>query len=423
MFALDRTHRKFLSIIGFALTFNAFLLHWSSTYVGSTPWLILASGLALFYLPLGLSKYWGISSYPFLFVVGEELRNSFPFGGFGWGRIAYSQADAPYANIAYYAGAISLSAVTLLIALFLFLLFRKRFQGWILFPIFICLIPIHVHEQGNTNVLIVQGNVPEYGLNFNARARQVFYNHVEETNKALGNVTPVDFILWPENAVDIDPFTNKEVSETLSKYDIPLIVGAIVDKNNKTFNTSILWRKNKQTIYIKQHLTPFGEYVPLRWLARKISPLVDQVEDFSPGNHAKIFEIGSAKIAPVICYELIDDTILVRAAKTSNILAIQTNSATFGRSAESAQQLSITRVRAIEHSRNTISVSTTGYSAVINSRGEVVRKTAMGQAAHIVATVGLIDSQSVRDRLGHWAEILTLLWLLLSSRRGLPLRR
>jgi apolipoprotein N-acyltransferase len=30
----------------------------------------------------------------------EEVRNRFPFGGFGWVRVAYTQADAPYSTIA-----------------------------------------------------------------------------------------------------------------------------------------------------------------------------------------------------------------------------------------------------------------------------------------------------------------------------------
>jgi apolipoprotein N-acyltransferase len=202
-----------------------------------------------------------------------------------------------------------------------------------------------------------------------------------------------------------------------------LIIGAIVDNNGATLNTSILWKPNQQVIYAKQHLTPFGEYIPLRSLARKISPLVDQVDDFSSGNQSKVFTVGRARIAPVICYELIDDSILETAAKNSNILAIQTNSATFGRSAESAQQMSISRIRAIEHSRNIISVSTTGYSAIINYKGEILQKTSMGTAEHLIATVGLIDTQSTRDRLGDWAGVFTLIWLLLVSRRAYVLRR
>jgi len=52
MFALTRSERKYLSVLTFALTFNLVLLHWTSIYVGSVPWIILATGLSIFYLPL-----------------------------------------------------------------------------------------------------------------------------------------------------------------------------------------------------------------------------------------------------------------------------------------------------------------------------------------------------------------------------------
>ena len=97
---------------------------------------------------------------------------------------------------------------------------------------------------------------------------------------------------------------------------------------------------------------------------------------------------------------------------------VQTNSATFGTSAESAQQLSITRIRAIEHSRNVASVSTTGYSAIIDYKGKVLQKTSMGTAEHVFADVGLIEQSSPRDRYGDWAGVFTLIWLFVVARRA-----
>ncbi len=417
MHALSRAQHKLLSIFIFAITFNLVLLHWTSIYVGSTPWLILGCGLSVMYLPLVFVTRWGIHAYPLIFLALEELRNHFPFGGFGWARLAYSQADAPYSIIARFGGAVGLSAIVLLLGLFIFQFSKGQSRIWILFPLLLILVPVHVVNQSSTKVLLVQGNVPQYGLDFNARATQVFFNHVKETHKALAEQKKVDFILWPENAVDVDPFTNPEVKQVLDSFTQPLIVGAIVEKDKKTFNTSILWQKNRQVIYSKQHLTPFGEYIPLRQIASKVSPLTDEVSDFSPGNKQEIFTIGMAKIAPVICFELLDDRIVSLAAQHSNILAIQTNSATFGKSAESSQQLSITRIRAIEHSRNVVSVSTTGYSAVIDYTGKIIDKTQMGTADHLYANLGLINQQSMRDRLGDWAWILTFVWLVLVARR------
>ena len=423
MYAIERTDRKTLSAFLFAFTFNAVLLHWTSTYVGSTPWIILSFGLSLLYVPLALIGRWGIAAYPLIFVVLEEVRNRFPFGGFGWARVAYSQADAPYAAIASRGGAIALSAITVLIAGFAYFALNKRVKLLFLVPLLTLLIPNTIVNADQTSVLMIQGNVPELGLDFNARAKQVFKNHVNQTKVALAENREVDFIVWPENAVDVDPYTNKDVYEELDSFDKPLIIGAIIGKGEKLFNTSILWGDNSQDIYFKQHLTPFGEYIPLRFLAKKISPLVNQVDDFSPGKGQKTFTIGQARVAPVICFELIDDEILAKASKDSNILVVQTNSATFGTSPESAQQLSITRIRAIEHSRNVVSVSTTGISAVIDFKGKVLNQTSMGTAEHIYATVGLIEQSSPRDRYGDWAGVFTLVWLLVVARRAYVLRR
>lgn len=423
MYALSKSEGKFLSVLAFALTFNLVLLHWTSIYVGSLPWIILATGLTLFYLPLIAVKRLGISSFPLIFIVLEEIRNHFPFQGFGWARIAYSQADAPYAKIAAHGGAVALSAITVLIGLLFYHLSQKHLNFLVILPIALVFIPHNVAINATTNALLIQGNVPKLGLDFNSRATEVFNNHVKVTRSALEKDNEVNFILWPENAVDVDPFRNPEVFETLNTFTTPLILGAIVKRDKQVLNTSILWTKEKQNVYVKRHLTPFGEYIPLRALASKISPLVDDVRDFSAGNESTIFSIGAAKIAPIICFELLDDQILHVAAKSSNLLAVQTNSATFGDSAESAQQLQMTRIRAIEHSRNVLSVSTTGYSAVIDYTGQVLQRTAMGTAEHLYAQVGLISSTSPRDKIGEWALVITLIWLLIVARRAYIYRR
>lgn len=418
MYALSISSRKILTSYVFALTLNLIVLHWSSTFVGSIPWLILALGLSIFYLPLALVSKWGMSAYPLLYLLLEEVRNRFPFGGFGWVRIAYTQADAPYSKIAAIAGASALSALTLIVALFLFYISQKRYSLKILLPFLLILIPVNLSTTGYATVLMIQGDVPTYGLDFNSRAKAVFNNHLRKTVEELNKDSKVDFILWPENSVDVDPFQNSDVKAALDSIQQPLIIGAILNKEDKTLNASILWNKQQPDIYVKQHLTPFGEYIPLRWLARIVSPFVDDVEDFSAGDTAKTFLIGQSKVAPVICYELIDDDLIHNAAKNSNILAVQTNSATFGMSAESAQQLSITRIRAIEHGRNIASVSTTGYSAIINSSGKVELQTSMGSAASIRAEIGLTEGQTPRDIAGDWALVAVLSGLLVIARRA-----
>ena len=418
MYALTLTQKKVLSVFIFAATLNLIVLHWSSTFVGSIPWLILALGLSLFYLPLSLVSRWGMSSYPLIFILMEEVRNRFPFGGFGWVRVAYTQADAPYSTIAGIGGASALSALTVLLGLILFYAATKKWSAVTLLPFLLLLIPINVTSIGVTNVLMIQGNVPQMGLDFNSRAKAVFNNHFDKTQSELKTDPNVDFVLWPENSVDVDPFQNTDVKQALDSIQKPLIIGAIVEKGNSILNTSILWGGELPPTYIKQHLTPFGEYIPFRSLASLISPYTDRVKDFEPGQGQVFFKVKEAIIAPVICFELVDDELLHKAALSSNILAVQTNSATFGMSAESAQQLAMTRVRAIEHGRNIVSVSTTGYSAVIDSNGKVLQKTSMGTAESIRAEVELLEGKTPRNTAGDWALVGVLMVLFVIARRA-----
>lgn len=418
IYALSISSRKVASTFIFALTLNLIVLHWSSTFVGSIPWLILAIGMSLFYLPLALVSRWGVAAYPLIYIALEELRNRFPFGGFGWVRIAYTQADAPYSKMAAIGGASALSALTVLIALILFYSFKRKFSLITFLPFVLLLIPINLSTVGTSNVLMIQGNVPQLGLDFNSRAKAVFNNHFERTQMELAKDPNVDFILWPENSVDVDPFLNSDVKAALDSIEKPLIIGAIMSKASNLLNTSILWGGDLPPIYIKQHLTPFGEYIPLRSLASVISPYTERVTDFSPGQGQIFFTVKDAVIAPVICFELVDDELIHQAAKGSKLLAVQTNSATFGMSAESAQQLAMTRVRAIEHGRNIASVSTTGYSAIIDKSGSVVAQTDMGTAATVRAEVELIEGLTPRNKAGDWALIGVLFGLFLIARRA-----
>jgi apolipoprotein N-acyltransferase len=423
MYALSLTKRKVLSTFIFASTLNLIVLHWSSTFVGSVPWIILAIGMALFYLPLALVSRWGMTSYPLIFIMLEEVRNRFPFGGFGWVRIAYTQADAPFSRIAAIGGASALSALGVLLGLILYYGAQRKFSLITFVPFLLLLVPVNLSVSSATNVLMIQGNVPQMGLDFNSRAKAVFNNHFERTQIELAKDSNVDFVLWPENSVDVDPFLNKDVNQALNSIDKPLIIGAILGKGNKFLNTSILWGGELPPTYIKQHLTPFGEYIPLRSLASLISPYTDRVTDFEPGQAQVLFKVKDAVIAPIICFELVDDQLLVEAARSSNILAVQTNSATFGMSAESAQQLSITRVRAIEHGRNIVSVSTTGFSAVIDYQGKVLQQTSMGTTDTIRAEIDLLRGQTPRDKAGDWALVGTLFLLMVVARRAYVLRR
>jgi apolipoprotein N-acyltransferase len=421
--SIEKYGKNFYSFAFFAFAFNAAGLIWSNKYVGITPWIALVLLQTLFYLPLGFLKRMGEYWYFFLpvtFLALEEVRSRFPFGGFGWLRIGFSQVDAPYARLASVGGVSLLSLATLLLGVAAFQL-AKRGSGLTLPGIAIALTLSGIFVFPNNSprqtfqVLAVQGSVPKLGLDFNARATEVFNRHLIATEKALTKGQKPDLIIWPENSVDVDPFNNQKIGSSISalvdKAEVPLIIGAVLRTNGLLQNASILWqpKSGATTRYVKRHLTPFGEVMPLRSALTFFSDLPNQVEDFSAGKSAVIHKVGQANIAPIICFELIDDRLIQSSANQSNLFVVQTNSATFANTAQSAQQLAITQIRSIEHARYSVSVSTVGISAIVDTNGLVLKSSKENIAASINSTVALNSTRTVYDRIGEFAWVMVLL--------------
>ena len=389
-------------------------LWWAGKYVGLLPLLFLALLHGLFYLPIGLlGRYTkNILWFSPALLSIEELRSVFPFGGFSWMRIAFSQADAPYASVIAVGGALLLSAWVLAIAALL-AKFRRSFAVPLLLVIVAPLLLNNSYSsQERISFVGIQGNTPSVGLTFNDRAEAVFNLHLAESKKA--ELSGVDVIIWPENAIDVDPYANARVRSSLesltSSLNVPLIAGAITRQSGQLENVSLMYNESGEvaSYYSKQYLTPFGEYIPLRSVARLLSPYVDDVADFSVGEKTDNHVVNNFELAPVICYELLSDSLVQSAAKSSEAIIAQTNSATFAGTSESAQQLNITRLRAIENAREIVSVSTVGISAHIGINGKVLSRTQENVSAELLGDVRSNTSRTIANNLGGFAPALVL---------------
>ena len=390
-------------LFGFAL--NAIVLHWSGKYVGAFPWICLSLLQAIFYLPVGWifkrtnSLLWAAVAL----VATEELRSRLPFGGFGWTRIAFSQVESPALPIVAIGGVTALTVVTVIAAA---LLTRIRIRNiLLLLAIFIAslTLPSNPQGSGSLNLLAIQGNTPEVGLEFNSRAKAVFNLHRDATKEFADG--KFDAVIWPENAIDIDPRSNPEVSSDIRMLtnflDAPLIAGVVQYEDGTPQNASIMYSTDgsQSSVYIKRGLTPFGEYMPLRRIAEIVSPMAKSVVDFSAGENRVTHKVSSFELGPIICYEIIKDGLVRDMALNSQALIVQTNSATFANTAESAQQLAITRIRAVEHSREILSVSTIGISAFIDNNGNIVSQTPENKKDFLAGKLTMNQHRTLIDRL------------------------
>src|SRR5690606_22578632 len=101
------------------------LLSWANLQVGNLPWLLLAGLQASFVAVLGAAAaflsplidrwpaVWPLAT-SLLWVGQEALRSRIPFGGFPWGRLAFSQTEGPLLGLAALGGAPLVSAAVAL---------------------------------------------------------------------------------------------------------------------------------------------------------------------------------------------------------------------------------------------------------------------------------------------------------------------
>ena len=421
---LSYKNRPLLNSFLFGFFANAIILAWSKTFVGVAPWILLSILQGLYLLPVGLLAKYVKKPVVLIFalLIMDEVKNYLPFGGFGWTRIAFSQVDSPIIPWVSVVGVTAVSLLTLIVALVL-VSPKKYYIATLLIALIAS--PFLLKDSApsdSVNVRAVQGGVPERGLSFNARAEAVLDNHIAVTRRDIQSSD--DVIIWPENAIDVDPIRNvsarEKIEDLQDQTQIPLLAGAILS-DDVLSNAAIHFdnRGSAQSVYIKRYLTPFGEYIPLRSLASIISPHVERVTDFTPGRDFVPHEIGGQTISTVICYEILSDQIFRESANNSGIIAVLTNSATFAGSAEGDQQMAITRIRAIETGRNIVSVSTTGPSAFINYRGDVLEKLSDGEVGSISMAIEVRTGKTPASQYGGLITIAVLLFALMFIGREL----
>ncbi|WP_395359356.1 apolipoprotein N-acyltransferase [Streptomyces sp. YH02] len=275
-------------------------------------------------------------------------------------------------------------------------------------------------EDGTATVAAVQGNVPRLGLDFNAQRRAVLDNHVARTRELAedvkaGRAPQPDFVLWPENSSDIDPYANADAADVIDgavrAIGVPTVIGAVVaPETGKLRNTLIEWEPDRGPVatYDKRHVQPFGEYIPMRSLVRVFNSNVDRVSrDFGAGTKVGVFDLAGTKVGLATCYEAAFDW-AVRDTVThgAQLISVPSNNATFGRSEMTYQQLAMSRVRAVEHSRSVVVPVTSGVSAVIRPDGEIVAETKMFTPDVLVEKVPLRSSLTPATRMGTLPEAL-----------------
>lgn len=426
-------------------------IEWISLYLGPVPLFALSTLVSLYsavaagvvaWVWKKIGKSEGSSlRMPILLAAIWTAREfgsgNFPYGGFPWSRLSMTQSDSFLSNWVFWGGMSLLSFVIALLGALVAIAIKQRgvvsklpFAAAAIAVIvvpFLTPIGITTSQVDTKTIAAVQGDA-NAGLFSNVTPGTILKNHADATELVFEKGRPVDLLVWPENASDLDPLRYPEAREVIERIateiNAPFVFGTVTRRGEESFNSTILWLPGTGPVdfYDKKQPVPFAEYAPDREFWRMFAPdLVDMIpRGYSFGVRDGIYEIADFTAGTLICFEIAEDWILRDLAHSgAEVILSQTNNADFGYSDETFQQAAIARLRAIETGRAVVNISTVGLSAIYLPDGKVLSEVEWYTPAAMVEDVPLYTGLTPAMFIGSlfdWINLLIVLLVLIAIR-------
>ena len=181
-----------------------------------------------------------------------------------------------------------------------------------------------------------------------------------------------------------------------------LLTGIVqLDENNRYFN-SVIGVGDVEGSYQKEHLVPFGEYLPLESLLRGTIAFFDlPMSSFSKGASEQVpMQAAGVAIGNAICYEIIYPQLVAQRAADSGVIVTVSNDTWFGASIGPHQHLQMARLRALENGRYVVRATSNGITAIINPRGELVDRAPQFETTYLTGEFYAMEGLTPFTRMG-----------------------
>lgn len=364
--------------------------------LGGAVTLLFCAYLALFPAAAGwLARRWTLPPVvhwvifvPAIITLLEWLRG-WLFTGFPWLNPGYTQV--PMSPLAGYAPLLGVHGVTLLLlasAGMLGLLIKIRpfsqIAGLWLLPATIAvawvagagLKAVSWTEPTGTRITVslLQGNIEQ-----DMKWREDHLRSTLETYLRMVRASDARLIILPETALPLFlsdvPVEYLEALATHARRNNGDVLMGVPERlpQGDYYNSVVSLGSAKSQSYRKDHLVPFGEFIPLRpLLGAIVSQLAIPLQDFSRGGAAQQpLAVAGEQVAINICYEDAFGEEIIRQLPQATLLVNVSNVAWFGRSIAPPQHLQIAQTRALETGRYMLRATNTGVTAVIRPDGRV----------------------------------------------------
>jgi len=406
---------------------------------------------ALILIPLLLSLFIAIT----ILIVGPHLKMNFIsiivfsgslafsdyirakiFTGFPWNLWAYSTSWA--GEILQILNIIGLHSYNLFVITFFTLPVIFLFQIGVLKKmiylsftglIILCLYIFGNYETNKNKELIDKINnkifvkiiSPNFELKYGLSEEEIIMRLKKLIKISDPNKNKKTLFVWPEGVFsgysykEILPF-KKIVSENFSKGHFIIFGSNKLDTASGNFyNSMLLVNDNFEIIkrYDKRKLVPFGEFLPFESFFNRLGlkKITEGHGSFLKGNKDNNLIIGGINLLPLICYEVIFTELIQKSDDGTNLIINISEDGWFGSSIGPDQHFAKSIFRAIENNTFFLRSANKGISAIIDNKGNVVKKLNRNEAGSIEFDIPLIKSNKIKNDLIFFALLITYLFI------------
>ncbi|WP_423855866.1 apolipoprotein N-acyltransferase [Acidithiobacillus sulfuriphilus] len=363
---------------------------------------------------------------PVLWVLGEWLRARL-LTGFPWLATGYSQTGALLGGFAPWLGQYGVGLATAAVAAILAALAVRRSPlamtagGAALAALYGAALAAatvsFTHPSGAPlQVRLLQGNVPISEKWDAPKLDAILLRYA-----TLIAATPpgTQLVVLPETAFPVFQTEIPQFIDNLRRWSAAhhstLIIGMPEVAGRDYYNAALeIDSLAPLRWYRKQHLVPFGEYIPLPWLlASLVHNFMPGLGSFTVGRGASVLPVGGEQAGMSICYEeSFSRDVRKGVVQGANFLVNISDYAWYGHSIAAAQSLQMAAMQAREEQKPDVRATNTGITALITPAGRVAVQLPQFVEGALDGKIQPMAGQTPFGRWGEWPFLAMALLLL-----------
>ena len=371
---------------------------------------------------------------PALWVIFEWWQ-TVGWWGVPWGRLCIGQANYIVTlQSASLFGSYFVSFIIVLVNSFMaYAMLNQRFSRLLCFSCVAVMIlntafgviyrATYKNEGEKIKVAAIQGNISseEKWTSGEEQFLDIFNTHASLTRDAAQNGAKI--VLWSETALPYNFFQNSygmvnRLSNLAKECNITLFISVFTEEkgasyldagNDGLYNSIIKINPDgtySDEVYSKQHLVPFGEFVPMENLIMTLIPPLAKIQmldrDLLAGDSSTPISVDGGKIGFGICFDSIYEGVMLESVREgANILFVSTNDAWFGASRGLYMHNTQSSLRAIETGRYVLRSANTGVSSIISPHGEVMELCPELREGYVIGDVYMQNNTTLYTTIGN----------------------